>query len=409
MRLVASRSWTDYRFRDVDGEGVEVLRNRSTEVRTPLRLEGELRLSAETELEWGVIAERVGLDLDLFQEATPGSPFSEPIATDAVVRSWRTGAYLQGVRRLAGERVRLTAGARVDHDGALESGGSVSPRVGLSVDAGSGLTLSAAAGWFHQSPNLLSVAVEDEGVPVNRDLLPIRNVQGVLGLAWRPEEALRVQVEGFWKEYSRYPVLSDDPRISLANLGGDYGFIGAEPLDPVGDGRARGVEVFVQRKLTGSLWLLGAYTLSSSEFAGADGVLAPSSWDVRHALDLTAGWRPGRSWEFGTKLRVLSGRPFTPFDAERSAAEYARTGRGVPDWDRIGDERTGAYARLDLRAERVFDFGGWNGRLFVDVQNLLNRPNEIGFTYTEDPAFPDRRRPIDGTGLLPFFGFSVEF
>jgi hypothetical protein len=111
----------------------------------------------------------------------------------------------------------------------------------------------------------------------------------------------------------------------------------------------------------------------------------------------------------GAKLRVLSGRPFTPFDLERSAAEYARTRRGVPDWDRIGAERTGAYARFDVRVERSFDFGGWNGRLYVDVQNLLNRPNEIGYTYTEDPAFPDRRRPIDGTGLLPFFGFSVEF
>ncbi|MBT8405610.1 MAG: TonB-dependent receptor [Gemmatimonadetes bacterium] len=409
VRLVASRSWTDYRFRDVDGADVEVLRNRSTEVRMPLRLEGETRLDAATEIEWGVMAERVGVDLDLFQEATPGSPFDEPITTEAALRSWRTGAYLQTVRRFADERLRLTAGARVDHDAALDEGASVSPRLGASLALGSEVTLSAAAGWFHQSPALLSVAVEEDGIPVNRDLLPIRNVQGVLGVAWRPQEALRIQVEGFWKEYSRYPVLRDDPRISLANLGGDYGFVGAEPLEPIGDGRARGVELFVQRKLTDAVWLLGAYTLSSSEFAGSDGKLAPSSWDVRHAVDLTAGWRPGSRWELGTKLRVLSGRPFTPFDEARSAAEYARTGRGVPDWDRIGAERTGAYARLDLRAERVFDFGGWNGRLFLDVQNVLARPNEIGFTYTQDPAFPDGRRPIDGTGLLPFFGFSVEF
>ncbi|MBT8403080.1 MAG: TonB-dependent receptor, partial [Gemmatimonadetes bacterium] len=409
LRLAASRSWTDYRFRDLDGAGVELLRNRSTEVRMPFRLEGESRVSSTTELEWGVVAERVGLDLDLFQEATPGSAFDEPVRTDGAIRSWRSGAYLQAVKRLADERLSLTAGMRVDHDDALETGGSVSPRIGLSFAASPVVTFSAATGWFHQSPALLSVAVEEDGAPVNRDLLPIRNVQGLLGVAWRPAEALRLKVEGFWKDYSRYPVLRDDPRISLANLGGDYGFIGGEPLEPVGEGRARGVEFFVQRKLTDAVWLLGAYTLSSSEFSGSDGELAPSSWDVRHALDLTAGWRPSRRWEFGTKLRVLSGRPFTPFDEDRSAAEYALTGRGVPDWDRIAAERTGAYARLDIRAERVFDFGGWNGRLFLDVQNLLNRPNEIGYTYTEDPAFPDRRRPIDGTGLLPFFGFSVEF
>ena len=101
VRLVVSRSWTDYRFRDVDGADVEVLRNRSTEVRMPLRLEGEARLGPATEIEWGLSAERVGLDLDLFQEATPGSPFDTPVTTETALRSWRTGAYVQAVRRLA--------------------------------------------------------------------------------------------------------------------------------------------------------------------------------------------------------------------------------------------------------------------------------------------------------------------
>lgn len=52
-------------------------------------------------------------------------------------------------------------------------------------------------------------------------------------------------------------MLGSDPRIAIPNLGGDYGFVGAEPLRPTGTGRARGVELFAQRKLLGSTYLLG--------------------------------------------------------------------------------------------------------------------------------------------------------
>ena len=138
-------------------------------------------------------------------------------------------------------------------------------------------------------------------------------------------------------------------------------------------------------------------------------MLRPSAWDRRHALDITAGWRPASSWEFGGKLRWLSGLATTPVDIEQSEASYALTARGLPDWDRIGDVRTPAYLRLDVRAERRFSYSGWNAVVYLDVQNLINRKNVVGYAYTENPDYPDLIRPIEGSGLLPTFGFSVEF
>ena len=108
----------------------------------------------------------------------------------------------------------------------------------------------------------------------------------------------------------------------------------------------------------------------------------------------------------GAKLRVLSGRPFTPFDEVRSAQEFPITGRGVPDWDRIGAEY--ADRCLEVWREAAPNLTPENV-VYLDVQNVLNRANPIGYLYTLDPTFPDRRRPVDGTALLPFFGFSVEF
>jgi len=81
----------------------------------------------------------------------------------------------------------------------------------------------------------------------------------------------------------------------------------------------------------------------------------------------------------------------------------------VPDWARIGEVRTPSYVRLDVRAERRLDFSSWNAVFFLDLQNVLGRENAVGFAYTEDPAFAHRIRPIDGSGFLPTFGFSIEF
>jgi hypothetical protein len=354
-------------------------------------------------------ASRESITADVFQRATPATPFDTDLRYGDGLAWWRTFAYGQLTARTPGETLTATLGLRVDDSGALDDGTAFSPRLSARWRLAEEWSLSGAVGLFHQTPAPVTLAVREEGERVNAGLRPIRVRQLVASGAWQPSDGVRVALEAFRKDYSRYPVSRDDPRISLANLGGDFGFVGAEPLIPVGEGRTRGLELSVQKKLTGRVYALGAYTLSESEFAGADGVLRPSAWDVRHTLDLTGGYRIGDRWELGSRLRVLSGRPFTPFDADASAAEYALSGRGVPDFDRIGEVRTGTYARWDVRAERRFWFSGWNAVLYIDVQNVLDRENGIGFIYTEDPAFADNLRPLDGTGRLPFFGFSVEF
>ena len=270
--------------------------------------------------------------------------------------------------------------------------------------------VSAAAGRFSQSPELISLSVRDaSGDYVNTDLRWIDVGQLVGGVAVTPRPSLRLGLEGFYKRYTDYPVSASDPRISVANLGGDYGIVGAEPLISAGKGRAYGAEVSAQQRLTKRIYGLGAYTLAWSEFTGADGVYKPSSWDVRHSISATGGIRLGM-WEIGTRLTVQSGRPYTPFDLDASEAEYALSRRGVVDLDRLTSERTPAYGRWDVRVDRRFDLGrSVNGVVYIDVQNVLNRKNVFGIEYTEDPALPNRIRERTNVGRLPTVGFSIEF
>ena len=407
FRLRGSHSRTDYRFADEDASGGTLLTNRSLENETRLEVEGERGVGEGLRLGLGAEVVRDAIDAEVFQRAIPGGILPEDVAYGSDVAFWHPAFWTQVVWRPG--RLTATAGLRLDGVSALDDPWALSPRGSLRYATNRGVDLTLAGGLFHQAPSRLALSVEESGRRVNNGLRHLRNWQVVGGADWRANPGLRVRLEGFYKEYDRMPVLASDPRINLANLGDDYGFVGAERLLPEGGGRAYGAEFFAQQKLTASLYFLGAYTLSWSEYSGADGVLKPSAWDRRHALDLTAGYRIGGVWEIGTKLRMLSGVAETPWDLEASEETYPVSGRGVRDWSRSGELRYPAYARLDVRAEREWFFQGWNAVVYLDLQNVLNRPNSVGSRYTEDPDYPDRLRPLESVAFLPTFGFSVEF
>ena len=402
-----SQSRSHFSFEDPGDDGIPVLANDSEELDTRLTVQGDFESRSGLTMAVGLDASRSSVEASVFQRAIPGGALTEDLAWDEGVVLHKLSAFAQTTVDI-GSRVKLTGGLRADEVSTLDDGFELSPRGSVLIDLGSGVTAQAGGGLYHQAPSLIALSVKDNGRPLNLSLRQQRNVQVASGVSWTVNQGFRLSAEAFWKEYSRVPLLVSDPRVSVSNLGGDYGFVGAEPLMDDGTGRARGLEIFAQQKLLQNAYFLGAYTLSWSEFAGMGGGLRPSAWDRRHALDLTGGYRVG-SWEFGSKLRVLSGLATTPWDIVASEQSYAITGRGVPDWARLGEVRTPGYVRLDARIERRLDFSAWNAVLFLDVQNVLNRENSVGFAYTEDPAFENRIRPIDGSGLLPTFGFSIEF
>ncbi|ARA94243.1 hypothetical protein AWN76_014480 [Rhodothermaceae bacterium RA] len=410
VQAVLSRSMTDFAFADVGADGEAVLRNDAQEAENHLRIDADLRLGRGLTLGVGGGAMRAHVSTRFFEKARPGTPFTEDLRFENALTLTTGFAYGQlTIRTLAG-RLTVTPGLRLEATSFLDDKLYVSPRLSASVRLAPRWSVNAATGVFYQAPAYVSLVVQDaQGRYVNRSLPYLRADHYVGGLAWQARPSLRVTLEGFFKDYRDYPVSASDPRISLANLGGDFGYVGAEPLRGIGEGRSYGAELFVQQKLVERVYGLASYTLAWSEFAGADGVLRPSSWDVRHTVSLTGGIRFNAKWELGVKWRYLSGRPFTPFDPVASAEEYALTGRGVPDYDRLNAARSPAYHRLDVRVDRRFAFRGWNAVVYLDVQNLYNRTNLFGYAYTEDPAYPDRRRPIENVGLLPNFGFSIEW
>ena len=140
-----------------------------------------------------------------------------------------------------------------------------------------------------------------------------------------------------------------------------------------GTGRVRGVEFFVQQKLTDSLYGQLSYAFSETRHRALDGVPRSASFDLPHVFGLVAGYRLDTRYEFSTRYTYTSGRPQTPL-IEEASQEQNRT---IFDATRLFEVRGPYYSRLDLRADRRFHRRWGSITTYVEVENVFDRKNAM--------------------------------
>ena len=374
----------------------------SHEGETTLKYDLTLHLPLFDTLQAGGSFKVFGLDYAVaspYGNDTPYSPVAstDPFSLDTRFRSYQSGAYLQASTKVAA-RVNVTLGGRFDQYAVL-SQARFSPRAGVSVRLADTLSWNSSVGRYYQQPAFLFVSA----FPQNASLVPWRATHYVTGLAWSPDTSLKVTAEAYRKTYSDYPVASELPTVSLANIGDTFAVREILfPLTSAGKGYSEGVEMFVEKRLTSKLYGQGNLSFSRTRHAGLDGVLRAGSFDYPFVLNLLGGYRLSPRWELSARLSFLSGRPFTPYDAAVSTEQR----RGVYDLTRVNAERAPDYARVDLRVDRTFTFGGRGLNLFFGVQNVINRRNFASYSWnrrTNTQQFGEQQ------GIFPILGVDFRF
>jgi hypothetical protein len=160
--------------------------------------------------------------------------------------------------------------------------------------------------------------------------------------------------------------------LSLANLGGDYGVIGNEPVVSTSDGKAYGIEFLIQQKLFKGFYGIIAYTWVKSQFEDKRGNNKPSAWDNGNIVSATFGKKFKRNWEIGFKWRYQGGTPYSPIDVQTSSLKsvWDINGRGLTDYSQLNDKRLNAFHQLDLRIDKKFFFKKWSLDIYYDLQNV---------------------------------------
>jgi hypothetical protein len=163
-------------------------------------------------------------------------------------------------------------------------------------------------------------------------------------------------------------------QTSLANEGGDYGVVGDEAVQSTGEGRAYGLELFLQQKLFKGFYGWIAYTYVRSENKDRNGTYIPSAWDQRNIVNILLGRKMRHNWETGIKFRSAGGSPYTPYDVNTSSLQqvWNITGQGVLNYDSVNTHRAKGSYELDLRIDKKYYFTKWDLDVYIDIQNITS-------------------------------------
>jgi len=397
-----SLAWSETRYQESarDTLSEELLRTGSNrDAGWTLRNVNTFRLAPSRRIRFGFEVKRLATRFDSFQAGTTdvlGNPLPE-VTRRARVETDLYSAFAQYLWDPL-PALTLQLGLRAD---LYESGEKVrlSPRTTLAWRPSDRDTFDVSAGLFYQ--RLPAILLVQKGA-ATRFLEP-RARHLVLGYRRLLTETTRLSVELYDKEYDRMPLDPAQPtlfpmdEIFLDNRFGEHGVL-------VFDGRARatGAEILIQKKLAERLYGLVSLSYFRTRYRGLDGRWYNRVYDNRFLFCVEGGWKLSRSWEFGVRGNYAGGAPYTPFDI--AASEAANI--GIFDPARINRGRLPAYASLNLRCDRRFNFRGSNLTLNLSLWNVFNRKNVSAVYWNAQGRRPGR---ILGWSLLPVLGVEFEF
>ncbi len=395
--LALSQVNVEYDFSQKDANLNPIFQNVSFDRQTTLKADGVWRVNRNLRLSTGAKINRTDFysDMLLNQSDVPGIG-SLSIEQEYATVGYKSGAYAQLAQRFF--RFNYTAGIRVDHYSILDADPVVSPRLSVSYNLAGDLTSTLSVGRYNQYPSTVWLVAEES----NRDLEPIKAGQIVLGLEYLWRADTRVTVEAYTKQYHNYPVSLTRPYLVMVNTGAGFGgseegfaSFGVDPLSSEGTGWARGLELFLQKKMS-EVPVYGTMSVSYNQarFTALDGIERAGSFDQTWIMNLGGGYIFNEKWEFSTKLRYATGRPYTPLDENGQQLTSA-----------YNSVRLDPNHTLDMRLDRRWG-GAWGLITYIDIQNIYNKkPSSI-------PSIdPNTGEISEGAslGLLPTIGISAEF
>ena len=384
---------------DVIADSPIVFRENSGEDETTIKYDLTATLWRGLGLQTGGSYKFFAIDYDTASPFGTDSPYVQtpgyaPFSLTRRFTSSQAGLHAQVTRDLW-PRLNVTVGARLDHYAYLSST-TLSPRAGVSYGFDERWSWRGSYGRYYQQPLFLFLAAYEQ----NRALVPFEADHFVTGISYTGAGRTRATLEAYRKQYRNYPVASDIPQLSLANVGDTFATRDILfPLSSAGKGEATGVELLAERRPGGAWYGQASLAVSRARHAGLDEVLRPGSFDYPVVLNLSGSWLFRDRWQASSRAVYLSGRPFTPFDQGLSSSQN----RGVYDLTRVNGLRAGAYFRLDVRVDRTFLIGGRRVTFFAGAQNVTNRQNfaTLGWNRTRNEAEINRQN-----GVFPLIGFD---
>jgi hypothetical protein len=321
-----------------------------------------------------------------------------------------TGAFVEQSWFFDGERIEVRPGLRGDHFG-LSDQWTLDPRINIREVLPHGLTLLQSIGRYHAPP----LVTDFDPIFGDRVMLGSAATQVAAGMKAIVGDDKEVSATAYYQDLRQLPVDAISAATPISANGGtesggllgisrelvDTQFGSYSYREAIGSGHTYGLELIARRNVgrwTG--WIAYTYARSYRLNPKLDDLVHPYVLDQPHSLTLVGTTALGRHWRIGGRIRYTTGNPMTPV----AGAYQDKSGDWVAVDGTILSQRLPDFFQLDLRIDRSWHrpSGVWN--LYIDLQNILNRHNAEGVTYSDDYS---RRSFTNGLPIFPSIGVEL--
>lgn len=359
----------------------------------------------------------------------------------------RTSAYAQA-RFSIGDRFWYQPSGRVDYYSYLQRP-YFSPRFNMGYAIDPLTTVRSSVGLYYQSPGyekLLDGRVFYNLADIDGSSLKAEeSIHYVLGVDRWLNGEWQTRVEGYYKDLNnlieqeiktghRYEWTIADPNNHDPGYIGDpdnwirsadklpYDSLTTIPVN-TGSGKSYGFELSLEKKYLSPAtkfygWI--NYSFSMSDRDRGDGVVTPFRFDRTHALNIVANYRinswleVGARWQYATNFPETPPTGIQPRVVNDSLVVNPLTGRMIFNLDfgdpsNIYSQRRPDYHRLDVRVSAFTKFWNTDWTFYIDVMNVYNRTNVIGYDRSLDQNYNIKTEARGMIPILPTIGINARF
>lgn len=249
------------------------------------------------------------------------------------------------------------------------------PRISVSYNIDQPLTVYGAWGIYHQR----LIDLNDENMVFSPfDLLaPVPDNLGdqvathyIVGVSLRPDILSTVKAEAYYKNFSRLIAVNRDQVYAW------------EPDFITGTGEAFGFDLSY-RYDTERYYVEGNYSFGKTTRT-FDGVTYYPRYDLRHQLNVSAGWQPVNKLWIRARWKLTSGLPYTPIKGfygiitpdPYHLPNYTQQQLSTQvDFGSLNTARLPGYQSLDISASYDLNLLGVDVNLSGTVINVYNKRN----------------------------------
>ena len=263
-----------------------------------------------------------------------------------------------------------------------------SPRVAVAYPISDKGVIHFAYGYFFKIPDFsllydqtdykLSETGSNFGIFGNPDLKPETTVSYEIGLKQEVVANTRLELKAFYRDARDY--VSSGIPIDLGDGKAYYSYVNKDYSN------SRGVIATVYRRFNNLLGCQIDYTFQVAEGANSNPVeefgavlagneptrsIIPLDWDQTHSLNGSI-FGSYKRWGANSVFQFGSGYPYTPV-----ITNYESQGGVLSNVLLRNSRRKSSTFRLDLKVHRDLIILGRKGKVYLRIQNLTDRRNEI--------------------------------